>query len=219
MSRENVELVRRATEAFSRRDLATWLAVNDADLEFVTAPGWPERDVRGAEAAWDFFLRFFDAFEPLTTDAPEVVDAGGDKVLDAKDRAKRGFRRPLLATLAFAGLRIGELLALRWNEVDLAQGKLNVRASKTDAGIRLVDIQPELREDLAIWKSQTSFGGAEDLVFPTATGKAQNRNNVGAGSCSEPQRGRTSTSPRRGQMISCPRDSHRTRSDVRLPLG
>jgi ketosteroid isomerase-like protein len=80
MSREDVELVLRATEAFARRDRATWLAINDADLEFVTPPGWPERDVRGAEAVWDFFLRFFDAFEPLATE-PEVVHAGGDKVL------------------------------------------------------------------------------------------------------------------------------------------
>lgn len=98
--------------------------------------------------------------------------------LDGADCASRRFRRPLLATLAYAGLRVGELLALKWQDVDLAQGRLNVRAAKTDAGVRLVDIQPELREELAIWKSQTSFRGPSDFVFPTGTGKPQNRNNV-----------------------------------------
>jgi integrase len=98
--------------------------------------------------------------------------------LDAEDRRDRPIRQPLLATLAFAGLRIGELLALRWQDVDLAQGTLRVRASKTDAGVRVVDVQPELREALTTWKMRTAFAEPTDLVFGTATGAADNRNNV-----------------------------------------
>ncbi len=41
-----------------------------------------------------------------------------------------------IATLVFAGLRIGEASALRWRDIDLAAGRIAVGASKTEAGER-----------------------------------------------------------------------------------
>jgi integrase len=105
-----------------------------------------------------------------------LVDAAGE--LDDEDRTGRRYRRPLLATLAFAGLRVGELLALRWADVDLAQGRIKVKEAKTPAGVREVDIQPELRDELVLWKATTTFRGPTNLVFPTGKGKPENRNNV-----------------------------------------
>lgn len=102
----------------------------------------------------------------------------GAAELDAADHAGRRYRRPLLATLAFAGLRVGELLALRWQDIDLSKGTISVREAKTAAGVRSVDIQPELREDLILWKATTSFAAEDDFVFPTGLGRADNRNNV-----------------------------------------
>ncbi len=81
MSAENVELVRRAANALTRRDRTTWLAVNDAEFEVIPAPDWPEAGARGAEAAWDYYLGAFDAFEAFSVDDAEVLDAGGDRVL------------------------------------------------------------------------------------------------------------------------------------------
>jgi integrase len=75
-----------------------------------------------------------------------LLDAASE--LDSEDRSRRRYRRPLLATLAFAGLRVGELLSLTWRDVNLATGHVRVRASKTDAGVRTVDVQPELRDEL-----------------------------------------------------------------------
>jgi len=98
--------------------------------------------------------------------------------LDAEDRTGRHFRRPLLATLAFGGLRIGELLALTWGDVDLASGRIRVRQSKTDAGVRSVDIQPELRDELALLKARSPNVGPTDFVFATSTGRSDNRNNI-----------------------------------------
>lgn len=77
-----------------------------------------------------------------------LLDAAGD--LDRRTAEKGGqdqkggpaYRRALLATLVFAGLRIGELTALQWRDVDLAANRITVRASKTDAGLRQVDIPP-----------------------------------------------------------------------------
>jgi integrase len=111
---------------------------------------------------------------------PEQVAAllAAASELDDEDRSGRRIRRPLLATLAFAGLRVGELLALRWADVDLAAGRIRVRASKTDAGVRTVDLQPELHDDLVAWKMTTRRGEPEHLVFGTSTGRPNGRNNV-----------------------------------------
>lgn len=105
-----------------------------------------------------------------------LLDAASE--LDNEARSRRRHRRALLATLAFAGLRVGELLALRWTDVNLATGKIRVRESKTTAGVRTIDVQPELRDELLSWKASTRHGEPTDFVFPTSTGRADNRNNV-----------------------------------------
>jgi ketosteroid isomerase-like protein len=81
MSEENVEVVRRALEALDRRDLSSWLAVSDEDLEVVPSRDWPEPGVRGPEAAFDWYLKAFDNFQPFRTTDTEFIDAGADKVL------------------------------------------------------------------------------------------------------------------------------------------
>lgn len=105
-------------------------------------------------------------------DAASFLDAERNRSDDV------GGRRALLATLILAGLRIGELLALRWRDVDLASGRLRVGDSKTDAGRRTVDLSPALRDELAAHKAGTRYAEPGDLVFCTRTGRAQNRNNV-----------------------------------------
>jgi integrase len=86
--------------------------------------------------------------------------------------------RPLLATMILAGLRVGELTALRWRNVDLAGGTLYVAKSKTDAGVREVDVSPMLREILVLHKAEVSHVGDDDYVFATRHGGPHGRNNV-----------------------------------------
>jgi integrase len=107
-------------------------------------------------------------------------------LLDATVRGLRGGRtmadprmRMLFATGICTGLRIGELLSLRWRDVNLAQGHLKVIDSKTEAGRgREVDLWPELREELAVYKATFRHSRPEDHVFATATGKADTRWNI-----------------------------------------
>jgi integrase len=89
---------------------------------------------------------------------------------------KRG--RPMLATMAGAGLRIQETLDLRWRDVSLDRGTLSVGKSKTDAGVRSVDLTPALRDELREWQQRSRFVEAHDLVFPTNKGKADTRHNA-----------------------------------------
>lgn len=83
--------------------------------------------------------------------------------------------RPLYATALYAGLRRGELRALRWRDVDLAEGVIHVTRSmddkegeiepKSSAGLRDVPVAPPLRDALVEWKA-SSRGRADDFVFP-----------------------------------------------------
>jgi ketosteroid isomerase-like protein len=90
MSQENVELMRKATEALLRRDRATWLALHDEDLEAIPIRDWPESEVRGREAVWDFLVKMIDAWDPVPIDGVEFVDAGPDKVLTHQRADFRG---------------------------------------------------------------------------------------------------------------------------------
>lgn len=60
----------------------------------------------------------------------------------------------------------------------LPKGELSVVASKTDAGIRTVDLTPALRGELALWRDKSRFTGPDDFVFPTLRGLKDNRQNV-----------------------------------------
>jgi integrase len=82
-----------------------------------------------------------------------------------------------LATLVFAGLRIGEALNLRWGDVDLARGTIKVRSSKTDAGVRTVNIVPVLRDELLAYRSRT-LDAPGVLVFGSSKGNVQSPSNI-----------------------------------------
>lgn len=88
--------------------------------------------------------------------------------------------RPLVATLAGSGLRVGEALALDWRDVNLAAGTLIVGTAKTDAGTgREVDLPGGLIEALSEWKARKSRASAPgDPIFVTRTGTRQTVTNV-----------------------------------------
>jgi len=95
----------------------------------------------------------------------------------AEYQARRVPRRAILATFALAGLRIGELIELGWRDVNLADGRLTVRQSKTDAGARRIDLLPALRDELATLRANAK-PGPDERVFPTRAGGPMNPSNV-----------------------------------------
>jgi integrase len=117
---------------------------------------------------------------PVYLDSAEQILALLDAAteLDATPQARTAGRRAVIATLVFAGLRIGEATALRWRDIDLAAGRITVGASKTDAGIREVDILPALRDELGTHRHANASAGPENLVFPTSAGTRRDKDNA-----------------------------------------
>jgi len=101
----------------------------------------------------------------------------GARKLDDRAYGRHGQRRALVATLTFAGLRIGEALALTWGDVELARGTITVRASKTDAGVRVVNMLPVLRDELGAYRARVE-GAREALVFGSSADGSLGATNV-----------------------------------------
>jgi len=90
------------------------------------------------------------------------------------------FDRALWSVALFAGLRAGEIAALRWSDVELAVGRIRVERSwdpktrnfvlpKSRSGRRSVPIAGVLRDELVEWR-MTSRGSDDDLVFARGNG-------------------------------------------------
>jgi integrase len=84
--------------------------------------------------------------------------------------------RPIFATAMYGGLRVGELLALRLEDVDLRAGRIRVERSydpkarvfvspKSRAGVRTVPVPSVLREHLAAQRLRV--GRVTGLLFGT----------------------------------------------------
>jgi integrase len=105
-----------------------------------------------------------------------LLDAAGQLDAEAASNRKHVERRAALATMIFAGLRISELCALRWSDVDLASGWLHVRAAKTSAGVRKVEIRGALHDELDAAKARAK--DTTGYVFPTRAGGEQDTHNI-----------------------------------------
>jgi integrase len=117
---------------------------------------------------------------PVHLDSVEQIET----LLEAADQLDRDptchmtDRRAIVATLLFSGLRASELCALDWRDIDLANGRLHVRRSKTTAGLREIHLLPLLRDELVRQKTRSTKTGADDPVFPTTAGGRRDKDNL-----------------------------------------
>ena len=87
--------------------------------------------------------------------------------------------RTIFATALYAGLRLGELQALQWDDIDLKTNLIHVRrnwdrqagfvAPKSRSGNRRVPLTATLRRELLNHRLQQGKGG-QGFVFPNKTG-------------------------------------------------
>lgn len=118
--------------------------------------------------------RYLDRPEQIAA----LLDAAGQLDREATEARSHIGRRALIAVLVFGGLRISEALALRWQDVDLAGGRLLVIGTKTDAADRDVPMLPALRDELLSHKAGAAGARPDALVFSTPTGGPLDRNNT-----------------------------------------
>lgn len=81
---------------------------------------------------------------------------------------------------AYAGLRTGELIGLRWHRVDLEAGVITIQETttsgedkptpKTPAGVRTVPLLPAAREALELLRPYTQLAGGRVTVNPKRVG-------------------------------------------------
>jgi integrase len=79
----------------------------------------------------------------------------------------------IFLTAGFTGLRMGELRALRWRDVDFPRSVIRVRASYAagevsvpkSGKVRSVPMVPEVAAQLARLSERPQLAGEEDLVF------------------------------------------------------
>lgn len=86
--------------------------------------------------------------------------------------------RAIVATLVGSGLRVSELCALVWRDVDLDKGRLHVRDAKTPTGVREVELSPWVVAELRAYRASVGVARPDSPVFPTARGTARDRKNV-----------------------------------------
>jgi Phage integrase family len=82
----------------------------------------------------------------------------------------------LLCLLAYAGLRPGEALALRWSDVrewtlliEKATSDGEIKSTQTGQ-LRAVRLLKPLKDDLELWRLSSPHAGRDDLVVPGAAG-------------------------------------------------
>jgi integrase len=94
----------------------------------------------------------------------------------------------LLETAIRTGLRLGELLGLQWQDIDLNEGFISVRRQwtrsgeytepKTAKGLRRIPLAPEFVRRLAVQKLASPHSADSDPVFASATGNPLGHRNV-----------------------------------------
>jgi integrase len=171
----------KALRPHSHDTINKWLALLQRVLDFALERGFIETNPMLVNARRRKLPRtkpartYLDCADKIKA----LLDANSEVGTGALDH-RRVYQRTVLSTFLFAGLRVGELCALRWKDVDCTNSTLRVTASKTDAGVRTLDLVPSLCADLAALRASATYSSSDDFVFATSSGSASRPDNIRA---------------------------------------
>jgi integrase len=103
-------------------------------------------------------------------EAPTILPSQARDILQHLRRQEHTLVLLIVAT----GMRIGEALGLKWDDINRKEGVINIRRSwtaarmgktKTAASRSTVPANPVLMEYLSEWHSKSKYNGPEDFVF------------------------------------------------------
>ena len=122
-----------------------------------------------------------DRFRVRSSGDIQVFSPGGGLEPGARRRKRDG--RAIFLTAAFTGLRRGEILALRWRDVDFPASTIRVRASYSagqlttpkSGKVRSVPMAPDVAAAIARLGQRDEFIGEDDFVFAGGFGAADQR--------------------------------------------
>lgn len=164
-------------EGKSARTRASALKLLSQVISFAQHRGWcndnPCRKVGKPKVRESIDIRFLDRVEL-------------EALLAAADISEEPFGytdRAIFLTAAMTGMRQGELLALRWSDVDWQATRIRVRRNyvrghwhtpKSRSGERSVPLGTRVAAELKQHRQRSRFNGDADLVFPhPLTGQVQ----------------------------------------------
>ncbi len=115
------------------------------------------------------------------------VDIPTNVEIKAILNAATGRYRALLVTMIFTGIRASEARGLRWEDIDLTEGRLNVRQRadrygeigmpKSESGQRTIPLPPFAVNTLKEWKLACPISKL-DLAFPNLAGNIDSHPNM-----------------------------------------
>ncbi|HEY2714935.1 MAG TPA: site-specific integrase [Solirubrobacterales bacterium] len=133
-----------------------------------------------AKKAYGLTTNPVDTVERPRVRKPATIDVLRPEEVMALVRAAESEQdAAFIHTAAFAGLRIGELLALRWRDIDFGRRTIHVRenwalgqtTTPKGGGERAVPMADEVAARLAKLGQRDYFTGDDDLVFCTESGQ------------------------------------------------
>jgi len=116
------------------------------------------------------------------------IQASAKRALDEAEIAKLLTEagdtfRPLIAFMLFTGVRIGEALGMRWQDLDFDGQRVHVRSQlgrdrkladvKTDAGRRSIVFVPQLSRVMKAHRMRSPYKRPTDYVFANPDGRAR----------------------------------------------
>ena len=135
MSRENVEIVRAAHQAWQRDDLEAWLAMIDPDVEWLTAV---ERGVAGSTSVYrghdgmrELWALWRTEVEDFWIETEEIRDLGRDRVLHLAHIRFRGRASGIVVESQVALVQ-----TLRGGKIARSMDYLSHREALEAAGLR-----------------------------------------------------------------------------------
>lgn len=120
--------------------------------------------------------------DPIAGSPAEETDGGGDVPRPFEPREIERLRAALstrdaviVSLLAYAGLRPGEVLSLRWSDVGHGRIRVDgrrqtVRRGTSVQALREVRLLRALATDLAAWKTRAGVASDDELVIPGPEG-------------------------------------------------
>jgi hypothetical protein len=96
---ENVERLEEAVDAFARRDHAACRELCDPGIEAVPVDDWPEKQLRGREAVWDFLVASEEPWEPGQYEATEIRAGSEVGLSPRRGKQLRRFRAAVCAAM------------------------------------------------------------------------------------------------------------------------